>query len=219
MVEALKVEIHYNDEIDEILIWVMVVTDEILEMLTVVELALVVEVETEVAVYSETEVTDDAEHYELGVETDIIDDQIDDNQVIVYIELEEEDEIEQLVLDHHILLIEVDEETDEIEVMVLTEEIQILVYLVPTDETDEMLGEECTDYEYLYEVTELTIVLMHIEVMVEMVDVLMILVYQDEYDEMQQMVEQYISFIEEHLQNDVLMFLEVKVDVDEVMEA
>ena len=94
MVEVLRVEIHYNDEIDEILIWVMVVTDEILEMLTVVELALVVEVEIEVAVYSETEVTDDVELLELGVETDIIDDQIDDNQVIVYIELEEEDEIE-----------------------------------------------------------------------------------------------------------------------------
>lgn len=63
------------------------------------------------------------------------------------------------------------------------------MYLVPTDETDEMLGEECIDYEYLYDETELTTVLMHIEVMVEMVDVLMTLVYQDEYDEMQLMVE------------------------------
>jgi hypothetical protein len=72
---------------------------------------------------------------------------------------------------------------------VLVVEIMTEEYLVPMDELDEMLGEECIDYEYLYEVTELTIVLMHIEVMVEMVDVLMMLVYQDEYDEMQQMVE------------------------------
>jgi hypothetical protein len=72
----------------------MVVTDEILEILTAVELALVVEVETEVVVYSETEVTDDAEHYEPGAEISFIDEQIDDYQVIVYIELEEEDEIE-----------------------------------------------------------------------------------------------------------------------------
>ena len=57
------------------------------------------------------------------------------------------------------------------------------------DETDETLGEECIDYEFLYEEADIIIVLMHIEVMVEMDDVLTTLVYQDEYDEMQLMVE------------------------------
>lgn len=162
--------------------------------------------------------TEQIQQLEVGVETDIIQLVQDELEDIVFIELEENDEIDTLVCGLLLHQIELMEETDELEVTVLVVEIMTEEYLVPTDESDEMLGEECIDQEFLYEETELTTALMHIEVMVEMVDVLMTLVYQDEYDEMQLMVEQYIFFIEVHLKKDVLMFLEVKVDADEVME-
>lgn len=71
MVEAEYDEQGFNDEIDEILIWVMVVTDEIHYQQTVAVPMQYVGVEGEVIVCFETEVIDDAEVYELGVEIDM----------------------------------------------------------------------------------------------------------------------------------------------------
>lgn len=137
---------------------------------------------------------------------------------IVYIELEVMDEIEQTEDEHQQHKTEQIEETDEIddielyEVKQHTVDVTLGIHQVVNDET---LGEECIDQEYLYEVIDTIIVLTHIEVMVEMDEIHHQIIALDESDEMQQVVEQCISYTEERLQNDVLIYLLEKVDVDD----
>ena len=209
---------HKPEVMDETLSLVIDEIDEVLHQQQNVELHhnLMVMVEIHYMVIDETE---QMLLLEVGVETDMNVDAQGDADDIVYIELEVMVETEQMVdTELHQLQLELIEETDEIEDIeqqVLEQRLLDATLGILQVVDDETLGDECMVQESLYEVVELIIALMHTEVMVEMVEIHHQLIVQEVLGEMQQMVEQYIFYIDEHSLSDVLMFLLENDDVDD----
>lgn len=158
MVDALLVlGVRKLEVMDEILLWVMDEMVEVLHLLQNVEhnQNLMVIDEIRYMVMDEIELT---LLLEVGAETDIIIDALVETDDIVYIELEVMDETELTEVielrGQHLELIEEIDETVDIEQQVVEQLSNDVTLGIRQEVKDETLGDECMDYEYLYEVTE-----------------------------------------------------------------